>query len=278
VTPLDAAIQVALKTHWRGTRRYALMVSWTNSLNAALPGKCLEDITSEDVEAWREAMTDAPATIYARVGVLSVIYKVARGRGYKGPVPEFQRPRVPKPLKWWLNPEQQPKVISWLRASNTAHREASLLVDWTVSTGLRIEESLRTQRQHFHGLGTCAPWITVPGTKTDDAQATLPLSAYAAGLASRLLGVEGGQRTPLFTITYREMWADWDACRKVMGFNASTATLKALRRSYAHARAAKGCPLPLLQQLMRHKSAATTMGYLKLTGGQFTDAELRRFV
>jgi integrase len=278
---LSEAVAVALSTHWAGTRKYDTMVSWTTDLSLMFPGRALESLTEADLDGWRkraERKGIQPPTIYARMSMVSKLYDVALDNGYKGTKPKINRPNVPRKLKWWLKPETQVEAVAWL--ANNGHTEAAKFVTWTVATGLRVEESLALTSNHFVGLSGERPALTVPGTKTSGAQATLPLSIEAAQIALGLLGCRtDGRNPPLFASTYKQLWTSWDECRAALGLEGeATATLKSFRRSYARERSAKGCPLPLLQQLMRHSDPHTTMEYLRLTGGAFTDAELRPFL
>jgi integrase len=283
-TPLGPPIRAALKHHWLGTRKHDHAAGWLSDLAIAYPKKGLDTLASDDIEAWLDKARKrglSPATLHQRVSTVNVLYDVSKTRGYKGPVPLLPHVRRPKVLKWWLNPDTEREVLQWLRIN--ADPIYSSYVIFGRLTGLRVEEMLALRRCHFHGLSSPTPQLTVPGTKTSSSQATLPLSLEAARYASGLLranwsiGTPSSQ-TPVFSFSYGQLWETWDACRKALGLSASTATLKALRRSYARDRAGKGIPLTMLAQLMRHKSVKTTMGYLELVGGGFNDAELRPFL
>lgn len=85
--------------------------------------------------------------------------------------------------------------------------------------------------------------------------------------------------TRLFPLSYKTLWTAWDDCRKALGLDdIPTATLKAIRRSFVRLRAGKGTPLPILQRMLRHRDPNTTMGYLRLTGGDFTTEEMRQWL
>jgi integrase len=283
---LPKACDLALATHWRGMRKEPTYAGWCRDLIETFPDKTLATLTAQDLRTFvglLEAGDELePATVYARVSHLRTIYVVAKKHGYKGTVPEpFPYPRVPRKLKWWLNPDQHTEAIQWCNVTN--HLDLRDYLNWTVATGLRVEETMRCTRRCFHRTHTDdTTWcLSIPGTKTTGAEATLPLSKDAADVAMERFSALGclTQATSgalLFSLTYRELWSQWSCLTKALQLPES-ASLKALRRSYARERAAKGVPLPVLQQMMRHRDPSTTMEYLRLTGGAFTLEEMRRW-
>lgn len=216
-----------------------------------------------------------PATIKAKMSLASGCFRAAVAQGYDGPVPVIPYPHVPKATQWWLRPQLEQEVIRW--CWRQSEQDLHDLVIWTVETGLRLEETMRCTSQHFMNLKSEKPELDVPGTKTGDAQATIPISARAARLAIRRLERDPLQRlfgqTSLVTLARR-----WRRCRKALGIHDHTATLKAMRRAFARKATIKGMPLPILQQALRHSDVNTTMGYLRLTGGGYSAEEMRRFL
>jgi integrase len=266
---------------WRGMRKEPNNLGWAQAFidHMALQGKhSLEEVTGEDLRAYMvecDMQELAPATVYARMSVVSVLYDEAVKDGYRGEVPTTPYPHVPRKAKWWLNPDAQREVIRWCKTHK--YRDLGDMIRWTVLTGLRIEESLRVTKGSFLGLASSEPSLLIAGTKTKGAEATLPLALEAARLAHTRFPARATSVALLFNVTYLDIWSQWQTARSALGWP-SNATLKALRRSYARDRAAKGCPLPVLQQMMRHGTPQTTMEYLRLTGGGFTTEEQRRWV
>ena len=146
-------------------------------------------------------------------------------------------------------------------------------VDWTVWTGLRVEESLRLRRSSFANNFRS---VTVPGLKTLGSQATLPISSDATALAKRIFAGSSGDPA-MFPVTYRQLMRRWPVVMQAFGVTHPMATLKALRRSAARYLTVGGMPLDILRQYLRHNSVATTMGYLRLTGG-YGENEMRRWL
>ena len=146
-------------------------------------------------------------------------------------------------------------------------------VDWTVWTGLRVEESLRLRRSSFaNGFRS----VTVPGLKTLGSQATLPISSDATALARRIFAASSGDPA-MFPVSYRQLSRRWLVVMHAFGVTHPLATLKALRRSAARYLTVSGMPLDILRQYLRHNSVSTTMGYLRLTGG-YGENEMRRWL
>ena len=265
----------------------------------------VEEVRKEDlrqaVRIWRGEGAQ-PATIIARLNCLS-----AMGLNVTG-----CRPRLPRKLKWWLNPEQEATILAHLRGQpGEAGRErrtrtvvaggfafevtlggvppvapavarANLrrlaladYIQWASATGLRIEESLNLRWSDIHQRGD-RTLVTVPGLKTHMAQATLPVSAEAAAVLERRRALGGAT---VFGVPYHAMQREWVEARKVLGLeDPSVATLKALRRTAARSlHATKGMPLDMTRQYLRHENVETTMGYLRLTGG-YGEAEISRWL
>lgn len=276
--PLSRAVELALAQHWRGRRKEAHEQGRCRDLVAAFPTRTLDTLTTEDLQGYLDGLAEmglGDEAAKARMCSVSVLYTVARRNGYRGPVPTVPRPYVTRKLKWWLKPDLEPMVIAWLRSEGLA--EVADFVEWTVSTGLRVEESLGVQAGDFIGLDTDEPELVVPGTKTAGSHAAAPISQEAAEIAMRRLGMSPDGR--LFAASYMDLWAAWQKVRREFGLlGIKTATLKALRRSYTRRLSVKGAPLPVVQQLMRQASPTTTMEYLRLTGGGFTSKEMRRWL
>lgn len=287
---LSEAINHA-KRRWKGMRKEPTYLCWVDAFQTAMQAYPTMDAITYDVLVIHfDSLQVSPATVYARVSTVSVLYQEAKRHGYQGPVPVMPYPRVPRKLKWWLNPTQQQEAIQWLHqrintASTLTRSSPSFAtwqdlrdyILWTTETGLRVEETLRLERSHFSTDTQGMPQVTIPGTKTAEAQATLPLSQEAWDLAMRrFYATTTGSATQLFPMTYLTLYRKWSAMTLALGWK--DASLKALRRSYARARASKGCPLPQLAQLMRHRDINTTLEYLRLTGGQFGTQELRQWL
>jgi integrase len=219
------------------------------------------------VQQWsREGLS--ASTINCRIGFLS-----AAGLDTTG-----CRVRVKRISQWWLNADAQEKLLTALYGSGL-ERDA-LLADyivWAVNSGCRVEESLRIERRHF-ALEGGRVYLTVPGTKTAMAEATLPLNEKAAEVYMRRLHRSDNPSARLFPVAYKQLAANWREAAIVIGARGNRqATLKALRRSAARNLTVSGLPTAMLQFYLRHENIKTTEGYLRLTGG-YHAAELARFV
>lgn len=239
-------------------------------------------VTAFDIQrATKEWYTEglSPATITKRLNCLSRL-----GVNVIGCRPKKSKRGA---LKWWLNPDAWATLSSALRNPHTTvcptkaeDRMMLAYIDWTIHTGLRVEETLRLTWGHLHGLTTAKATITVPGTKSDAAQATLPLSAAAVRALSGLPadGVAAASFR-VFPVDYDRLENLWSYCRAYIGAtDIPTATLKALRRNAArHLHIDLGMPIDMVRDYLRHENVETTMGYLKLVGG-YQAEEMRRWV
>lgn len=278
VWTLQRAIDLCVHGYWRDMRRLSNARSHCKLLTEAIGADTLlEAVTYDALLAYanqRKALGLEPATVFANMAVVPVLYKQAKQHGYTGAVPVVPTVTVPKKLKWWLNPDQREEVTQWLRQQGPDLLD---YINWSCATGLRIEETLRLARLHFVKLTTPSPTVLVPGTKTSSSLRTVPLNQEAAAIAIRRLGQDTGQNAPLFAMSYMSLWTQWSKLRSELGLPHGS-TPKALRRSFAQALAAKGAPLPVVQQLLGHSSSSTTLEYLRLTGGAFNDEEVRKWL
>ena len=278
---LGAALDAAMGGRWRGRRCLATSSSQTrqailsvvplahpalanapldNILGSVPVGSITRDHVKRAVGMWLTAKL-AASTINTRVGGLSALGVDVTGC----------RTRMPRRNKWWLSPEAQQTLLATLR--RTGHAEDALLADytdWATATGFRVEETLRLTRAHFsvqQGPKGPVVLVTVPGLKTANAEATLPLTQDATAIFYKRL--EG--KTPdalLFDITYKRLAKLWREARIIIGVRGdSMATLKAFRRSAARGLTVNGMPTAMLQHYLRHENIKTTEGYLRLTGG-----------
>lgn len=120
--------------------------------------------------------------------------------------------------------------------------------------------------------------VNVPGTKTEYAEATLPLSEEATGVLQKLEPSKHAPSEFIFPMAYLELRAEWQKCRRYLELEGvPTATLKALRRSFARRAHLKGMPIDVLRQYLRHNLLTTTQGYLHLVGGYNQD-EMARYL
>lgn len=279
---LDQALRHTAMTKWQGKRCYATNMSQAGiailgvlSVNRLSANAGVGDVLPEHIHAvtaeWYK-LGVAPATINKRLNCLS-----AMGVSVDG-----CRVKEPKQLKWWLSPEAERRVVTFLeQRASKGDEDSQTTADfiwWTTRTGLRVEETLRLTSRDFTGSKDSGYSVTVPGSKTASAQATLPLSAEVGYLVENLL--ENFEHPhAAFPISYEKLHAIWEECREHLGVSyVPTATLKSLRRSaarYLHIQ--KGMPLDMLRQYLRHEDINTTMGYLRLTGG-YGEEEMRRWL
>lgn len=253
-----------------------------------------------DLDAYLTAlktMGNSPSTINTKMSLVSVLLDHAFAtlsvnalvgtalHGNRLKVPYVSRP---KHNQWWLKQDDKAKLLDWLAGKEytglllpfTGAPLMAKYIRWTVATGLRVEETLRLLPADFDGLESATPALIVPGTKTTGSRVRIPLSNEAAEIAIQLINRfdQPGKVPPtrrLFDVDYRWLKDRWNDCRKFLKVeNNPTSTLKALRRNFAAECLLKGIPANLIQELMRHTSLETTMGYLKLIG--MTDNQATR--
>lgn len=244
------------------------------------PKVMFSDVGTAELDAlvgkWR-ADGLSSATIKHYLYTTRRVFKLAAARAKASGVQKDRIPELPvvtlrRPPRWWLTPDLYEMVIGWC----FEHDQLWLAdyVDWTINTGLRVQETLRCRRHHFTGLTSERPLLTVPGTKTDNSETTLPISMEAARIAHARFEVGH----VLFPIGEQRLRAIWNDCREALGLaDIPTATPRALRRTFARVATDGGMPAAVLQRYMRHSDIKTTKGYLELVGG-WDSEDVRKYL
>lgn len=261
---LTETLEAVQRGAWRGLRTLDRSVSQARmsiKLLAMLQVHSAPEVTPAILGRFIDASlcNCSPATLNVRLSAL-------RALGVNVPGSH----RAAPPRKWYLRPEDEdrladcPGLLPVTRA----------FIAWTCATGLRVEESLRLR---WRDMDRELSVVEVPGTKTLGSAAPLPLSEEARGvLMARAYGAIPSDI--VFPIEYRALRAQWQIARTYLGYgDVPTATLKALRRSFARRAHLKGMPADVLRQYLRHGSLRTTMGYLHLVGG-YSHEEMRRWL
>lgn len=294
MTSMSGTIKKAMETHWAGTpystgpvegMAWALYQHFSLSCGKGLMLEelRLEDITEEYIEGFKYTKRihgTSNSTINKYLSCLSVLFDVAGV-----PKPNIRRLPEARVEKWWLTPERYRDLMIYMKGTfevatefGETHRRKQFryLVQIMVEAGLRVRETLALKRSD---MNLQALSIKVPGTKTAGAEATIPISERVAQAIRWLNAIAlANRRQNLFTISYDDARGYWQHCRKWLGVSdIPTATLKALRRTFAANATKAGMPTAVLKEVMRHENIETTMGYLRLTGAGLAE-EARKYM
>ncbi|MER9178907.1 hypothetical protein [Mesorhizobium sp. M0767] len=276
---LREAAKIALATHWAGMRSHGSVEPclWRTVHFMERLGKVnVDDIKSADLDALVTHLKErgnVASYINQQLGSLRVVNKIALKR-----LPALATVVLPIPHlktfqqeKWWLRPELHLEVTEMLRKPGGDPLFADL-IDIIIYQGLRVEETIRLEARQFSGLGTPKPWLQPDGTKTVDAQNSIPVYPEGAEVAERAIARAAANNWPrLFPITAGQASQRWNLVRDYLGVtDIPTATLKSLRRTFAWYANQRGMPTETLRKVMRHRQISTTSGYLRLIG----DADL----
>lgn len=235
-----------------------------------------EQVTTEDIEAlikWeRDELKNSASTINHHLSYLSVVNNYALKR--VPPITKTRMPieRVPQPRveKWWLRPEDLKKALAWLEDNRDP-----LFADYIqvlCFQGLRPEEALKLTVRSFTGLDGDEPWIILgantAGRKTDNSSNSIALFDIAVPVVRRAIErAEAHKWDLLFPLSQSQARDRWNDVREVLGVSdVSSATLRALRRTFAYYANLSGMPTRTLQKVLRHSTITTTEGYLTLVG------------
>ena len=280
------ALKLAWETHWRemsyGEKAHTSATVDIDFLEQR--GKFnFEDVTSEDMDALvkyhQDERGNSNNTINHHLSYLSTVNKVAMER--KPALTNVKLPIKKLPMKvqekWWLTPEDLQKATVWLEERNDPL--FADVIRMVVYQGFRVEEVLRLEPRHFTGLDTEEPWVRVPGTKTEGSQGAIAVFDGAMPTVRRSLERAKAHGWKfLFPLTDKQARARWNEVREFLGVShIKTATMRALRRTFAHYANLAGMPTRTLQKTLRHSSISTTEGYLTLTGADET-GQARRYM
>ena len=273
---LYQAAELAVTTHWRGTRwgnnvqAYVWpMIAWLQQEKSV---RDLDDITpavlSEFVDHCQYRLRNSKQTITHKRSALRTLFAVAQKNGLTRiamPAVDVPRGNRTKTLNnaWWLRPDLVPFVVKQLIASG--HRPLALYILWVVYTGTRVEENLRLQFNHLSRDGHS---LWVPGTKNDKSAATIPISAAAKAIYDAIRAdTEGDYMFPISLDALRYLFkTHFIPLIKSTLTKGQRPSLRDLRATFASTQHLKGMPTSILQQLLRHGKIETTMGYIRRTG------------
>jgi site-specific recombinase XerD len=270
---------------WKGLRYngvpYLRVIGSWLILEAGL--RDLEDITSQIVARYIEARQRQDVTASTINKELSALDKVFEWALEQTPPlctrkPKWKRVKPEKIAKWWLPPEKATELLRELR-SQPDREDLDLFADYIeliCQSGLRVEEVHRLKVRHYMG----GQALLVPGTKTEKSQGTIAISKRAEQIIkARIRNVKDDPEAMLFPFSYSWAAARWSECRGFLGVqDVKTATLKALRRTFAKIANAKGMPTATLQKILRHGSITTTQGYLDLMGDEAQLEEQKKWL
>lgn len=303
--PLRDAVPRILEEHYKHTTRYNQAKYLGDAIIARDPFGTVEGVTKSYLRVFAEECRvkrkNCADTINIKLSFFSRMFehfesellgqygKRAPGTFIKPDIPWVRKTKAERAnaLTWWLRPEMETKIIEWLR--NNHEHDLADYIEFVTHAGTRVEEALRLQRHHFDFTNNL---ITIPGTKTDLSYRTVPMFQTARDIAWQRFGQGGDNIAPmtyLFNLAaanpeagddpddvvkrnYKILRERWNKVRFAFGLmHINTATVKALRRTFARYASDKGMPTQLLQQYLGHDQIETTIGYLKLIGGYNLD-------
>jgi len=289
---LSLATKRVIPRRYAGTRNRERAEGFGREIIARWPDLDVESITTDMLAEYALDLSNkgqAITTINCKLSFVSVLFNEFK-RDLRDPLDAnrpFAAPEIPwrkekHQVKWWLTPEMEPRVVAWC----IEHRfhELADFITFGTHTGCRVEEALRLQRHHFDFERND---MTIPGTKTDTSQRTVPLMEEAVRIAKRRLmhapstaylfrfspNRTGRDEDGFIEISYSRITKQWHKVKVAFGWKQdSTATLKAIRRTFARRANDRGMPTELLRDYLGHGDIETTVGYLRLVGGHNREA------
>ncbi len=280
---LRAAATAVIEEHFKHTSRYRQAYWLGEELCARFQHVLTRDITTDMLREWAQecaANGNAISTVNIKLSFVSKLLDHNSPALIRESNERWEKPMMPwlpkgaNIVKWWLTPDLEREVLDWVGPGEFAD-----YIEWTTWTGLRVTESLRLQRHHFANYSqrsTCT--MSVPGTKTQQAQRTVPLFNHAHGIAVRRLSIHASPTTRMFTMSYDELRDCWQQVRTRFNLHKEpTATVKNLRRSFAKRATNNNMPTEMLRLYLGHEDIKTTQGYLRVVGGADTEV-LRQWV
>lgn len=197
-------------------------------------------------------------TVKKELGHLGQVLRIARHHGVFHLDPERVVPPYfsgeHRPRTRWLTPDELRKLLDELDRRRAAH------VAYIVATGSRWSESLRARRGD---IDVARGLARIRGTKTDRADAEVPISAVNEGLLEEALADAPGR--DLLFHPWGKVVRDLKAACVRAGIEPCSPN--DLRRTFGHWHRQAGIPVDIVALMLRHatdKLAQTT--YARLAG------------
>lgn len=260
------------KKSWKDDEWY-----YHRHLEPRFGAKALDAITPMDIERMKSELRKstsknnrpyAPATIKHQIVILRRLFNLAvKWRIYEGanPVSSVQIPKLDNQVNEYLTPEQFQKLMDTL--DGWPFREPAILIKFAAFTGIRRGELFKLSWDDVDFGRQLLTLRDPKGTKTE----TIPASSEALGMLKDLdatstyvfPGPGGKMRTSI-----RD---NWNVIKKHADI-APEFRFHGLRHSYASWLISNGVDLAVVQKLMSHKHAVTTMRYAHMMPGTVKDA------
>lgn len=219
------------------------------------PAMLLSEITPDTllelVEKW-EDQGNSGATVNRAMSHLSVMLKLAKGRGWIDSVPEVPRRREGEHRIRWLSEAEEVKLLNLC-----AHLGLTELHDFivvAVDTGFRRGELLGlTPRDYVNGM------LHLWQTKNGKPRAVPVTQRVAAILEAR------AEERKVFKLSVETVHNQWQRVRHLMGLDDDPQfVIHMLRHTCASRLVQRGVPLAVVQAWMGHTTIMTTMRYAHL--------------
>lgn len=272
---LRRAYRLALDTYWKDMRwgetvrtKENLICGWFEREDHP----DLDDIDSAILDkfvAWRQSKKITNNTIRKDLAILKKVFDVAYNR-----VPPLTRHRLAVPhvtvkklRKWYVKPERIEDMLEFIEIDMDNWHFADFCRSMLYQ-GPRVEENMRITIDDFVDLEGKTPTLRVPGTKTELSDRSVPIWDFMVPIYKRNIeSAKTGGRTLLWPFSVNQLNHLWRDVRGYMGAaDEPTATLKALRRTFAWFAKTRGLDVLDIKNILGHSDIQTTEGYLRLFG------------
>lgn len=199
----------------------------------------------------------------SKISILKSFFKWLVDEEYitKNPMNKISRPKVPKRLRHPMSPEE----VELLKEACKTNREKAL-VEFLISSGCRLSEIVSVNKDHinWHEMSL---YVIGKGDKERkvyfNAKAKILLLKYLETRKDNCEALFVTSRKPYKRLGGRSIEREIKKISKRTGLDKSIYP-HLFRHTYATCKLNSGMPLPVLQELMGHEEASTTMIYSKL--------------
>ena len=222
-------------------------------------------VTTQVLDAWTDTYKEAPSTTNRRLSAISKVFKVARQRGYTGPVPYIPWRKEAAHRTRWLSRTEETALLRELILASRGSKshladgyldsDAADIAVMLLDTGMRLGEMYALS---MADLDWSTDMITVHESKSGK-----PRSVPMTKRVKAILNTKD-PKLP-FSLERTEFRKRWEIARESMGMKEDQCFVPhVLRHTCASRLVQQGVHLKVVQELLGHSDMKMTMRYAHL--------------
>lgn len=264
---LQKAYDVTRTTRWKGAKaERSANLNAQRALEFFGKDTLLDDISVswlDEYVTWLQARGNSNGGVNRKLAALSVMFTTALDREGCSKKPRMPRQKEGMGRIRWLTDVEERKALALLHqwGDDDMHDVFITLVD----TGMRLGELWSLEERDLNGKV-----LTIWKNKTDLPR-SVPMTTRVKEILDRR--VEQSSDGRLFPYSGEWIRTRWTRLRTNMGMSDDPQFVPhMLRHTFASRLVQKGATIPVVQQLMGHKTISMTMRYAHLAPANLSDA------